>query len=283
MMHRLNVLFSLCAAIAAVPAESATLNSVKFNLRHGAMKAIAEKPQSSALRTIFEGEDWAPVVALPRRDDAPPLAATDATARAVMATGLPMVRVELEIQPLAGHRSFDTMSTRRGTLGWTVVNRGNPLGVGTTGTYGFRLAKAWRFTPFVSIDYNRIDSARYVDSASPRPFMVDNADTGFTGSMGATLSHRFGAERRFRALAFGAMIAATEAASRPQLREFGSAGARLVNALGHSGVEATWSEVGLGLDYRIAPRANLGGSVIQTIDRATGETMGAKLGLRIAL
>ncbi len=281
MMHRWIAVSALMAAFAGVPAQSATLSSVKFNLKHGAMKAIAQKP--SGLRTLFEGEDWAPVVALPRREDAPPLAATDATTRAVMATGHPMVRVDLEIQPLAGHRSFDTMATRRGTLGWTVTNRGNALGVGTTGTYGIRLARAWRFTPFVSIDYNRIDSARYVDTASPRPFMVDNADTGFTGSMGATLSHRFGAERRFRALAFGAMIAATDADARPAPREFGSVGARLINALGNSGVEAMWGEVGFGLDYRIAPRANLGGAVVQTIDRVTGEATAAKLGLRIAL
>jgi Autotransporter beta-domain len=280
MMHRWINCLVLTGAVAALPVQAATIHNVAFDLKRVSMKAAPQKVAPSGLNVIFDGEDWAPLVVTPLRGDDYALAATEATTHAVVATGLPMVRVDLELQALAGHRSFDTMTTRRGTLGLAVVHHGNALGIGTTGTYGIRLARAWRFTPFVSVDYNRIDSARFVDANSPRPFMRNNADTGFTGSAGATLSHRFGAERRFRAIAFGAMIAATDA---PRPREFGSIGARVINALRNSSIEAIREEVGLGLDYRLTPRASLSGAFVQTIDRTDGDATAAKFGLRVAL
>ena len=202
------------AALAGGSAHAATqsdvgMKIVKFDLKRGTTKAVPTKLRQFALREIFEGDSWEPVLPEPPRSDLPPVAATDATSRAVAATGYNMARVDLRVQAFAGYRSFDTITSRRATLGWAVTNSGNELGVGTTGTYGIRLAKAWRFTPFVSLDYNRVDSARYVDATSPRPYILDNADTGLTGTIGATVSHRFGAERRFRAMAFGALVAAT--------------------------------------------------------------------------
>jgi Autotransporter beta-domain len=282
MMVRWVSILLATAALAGGPVQGATVRNVKFDLKHSAMKADpAAMPVADLHAVFFDGDDWTPVVVEPVRGTALPMAASESMSRAVAMTGTPQVRIELNLQPLAGHRSFDTMSTRRATLGWVLTNNGNALGVGTTGTYGIRLAKAWRFTPFVSIDYNHIDSARYVDRASPRPYMVNNADTGFTGTMGATVSHRFGVERRFRAIAYGAMIAATDTGGPP--REFGSVGARLVDAVGNSGIEAMWEEVGMGVDYRLTPRARLSGALVQTIDRRDGEAMSAKFGLRIAM
>jgi hypothetical protein len=268
--------------IAGAPALCATVSNVKFDLRNSAMRADSAREPVADLRAVFfDGDDWAPIVVNPIRGDSLPLASSYATSRALAVTGQPQARVDLEFEALAGHRSFATMSTRRSVLGWKVTNNGNVLGVGTTGTYGIRLARAWRFTPFVSLDYNHVDSARYVDAANPRPYTGNNADTGFTGSMGATVSHRFGTERRFRAIAYGAMIAATDSAAQP--REFGSVGARLVHAIGNSAVEAMWEEVGMGLDYRLTPRARLSGAVVQTMDRRDGEATAAKVGLRIAM
>ena len=44
-----------------------------------------------------------------------------------------------------------------------------------------------------------------------------------------------------------------------------------------------WEEVGMGLDYRLTPRARLNGAVVQTLDRRDGEATAAKFGLRVAL
>lgn len=282
MMHRCITGLVLICAFAGEPVLGATVSNVKFDLKSSAMRADAGRGPTADLRAVFfDGDDWGPMVVEPIRRDTLPLASSYATSDAIAVTGRPQARVELELHALAGHRSFATMSMRRSVLGWKVTNSGNVLGVGTTGTYGIRLARAWRFTPFVSLDYNHIDSARYVDAANPRPYTGNNADTGFTGSIGATVSHRFGAERRFRAIAYGAMIAATDSAAAP--REFGSVGARLVHAIGNSAIDAMWEEVGMGIDYRLTPRARLNGAVVQTIDRGDGEATAAKFGIRLAL
>ena len=265
----------------ASPLSAATLNSVKFDLKRGAVKVVPHGAHDFSLRRVVEGDDWAPVLPDERRVDLPAVAATAATSRAVAISSPRSTPISLSLQALAGHRSFNTMRTRRSILGWSWTPSGNVLGVGLTGTYGVRIAKAWRFTPFISLDYNRIDSARYVDAASPNPYVTDNADTGLTGTAGAMLSHRFGAENRFRALAFGSVVAATSTGGPP--REFGSFGTRFVRAIGDSAIKATWEEVGVGLDYRLTPRALLSGAVIQTLDRLDGETMAAKFRLRVAL
>lgn len=268
-------------ALAVGSAQAATSANIKFDLKRGPIKIVPTEPQNYDLRVVFEGEDWVPTLPDSPRGDFSVSGPTAATARAVAVQVPRGTPVELSLLALAGHRSFDTIQRRRSTLGWSVTNTGNDLGVGMTGTYGIRLAKAWRMTPFVSLDYNRIDTARYIDANSPHPFTSDNGDTGMTGTIGAALSHRFGAEKKFRALAFGSMVAASSTGAPP--REFGSVGARLVNALGNSAVKAVWEETGFGLDYLLTPRARLNGAVVQTIDRLDGDTVAAKLGLRVAL
>lgn len=277
------MLFSAFAggSVCASPLTAATLNSVKFDLKRGTAKAAPHDARGFGLQMIFEGDDWEPVFPDETRFNRSVLTSTAATSRAVVISTPRGAPIGLDIQALAGHRSFNTMRIRRSTLGWSWTPSGNVLGVGMTGTYGVRIAKAWRFTPFVSLDYNRIDSARYIDAASPNPYVTDNADTGLTGTVGAALSHRFGAESRFRALAFGSVVAATSTGGPP--REFGSFGTRFVRAISDSGIKATWEEVGVGLDYRLTPRALLNGALIQTVDRQDGETTAAKLGLRIVL
>lgn len=267
--------------VCASPLGAATLNNVKFDLKRGTVKAAPHDSHGFGLRMIFERDDWEPVFPDEARFNRSVMASTAATSRAIAISTPRGAPISLEIEALAGHRSFNTMRTRRSILGWSWTPSGNVLGVGMTGTYGVQIAKAWRFTPFVSLDYNRIDSARYVDATSPNPYVTDNADTGLTGTVGAVVSHRFGTENRFRALAFGSVVAATSTGGRP--REFGSFGTRFVRAIGDSAIKATWEEVGLGLDYRLTPRALLNGAVIHTLGRQDGETMAAKLGLRIVL
>ncbi len=271
---------AVSALSVGVPAHAAP-SLVGFELqRHGGAAGPAEPPRSGLPATI-NGEDWSHAVAEPGRHEFLALAASDSTSIAVALSGQPQIRVELELQALAGHRSFDTMSTGHMPLGWKLSSNGNALGVGTTGSFGVRLSATTRLTPFVALDYNRIDSARYVNVGSPRPFTGNNADTGFTGTLGAVVSHRFGAERKLRAIAFGAIVAATSSGARP--REYGSVGARFADAIGNSDVDASWGEAGVGVNYRLTRNARLNGVLLQTINRMDGEAVAAKLGLQIVL
>jgi hypothetical protein len=280
MMFRWVTPFVLLGVLAGGCAHAAELSTVKFDLSRGALMATTTELRADDRRTIFDGEDWSPAPPEAIKADYPPNAATVATSRAVAVSMPGGVPVDLRIQALSGHRAFATLQARRATLGWNLTNSGNALGVGMTGTYGIRLTKGWRMTPFFSLDYNRVDSARYVDATGPNPYLYDNADSGLTGTIGTTISHRFGAEQRFRALAFGALVAA---GTQEAPREFGSLGARFVHAIGDSAIKSVWQEAGFGLDYRLTPKARLTGAVVQTLDRADGDTVAAKFGLRVAL
>ncbi len=279
-MRRWLAFAAVNALIVGAPAHAA-LTLFSFDLqRHAGRDGPAEVSRAD-LRATTNAEDGSRVVADPGRHHFLALAASDATSIAVALTAQPQSRVELELQALAGHRSFDTMSSRQPASGWTLSSNGNVLGVGTTGSFGVRLSGSWQVAPFMSLDYNHIDSARFVNTASPRPFTGNNADTGFAGTLGAVISHRFGAEQRFRLMAYGAMVAASSDGARPQ--EYGSVGARLVHAIGDSGIETMWKEAGLGLNYRLTSRARLDGTVLQTIDRRDGDNLAARLGLQIVL
>ncbi len=268
------------AVVVGAPALAAT-TPFSFDLQRHAGRDGPVAVSGGDLRATNRSEDWSRVVADPGRHRFPALAASDATSIAVALTAQPQSRVELDLQAMAGHRSFDTLSSRQPASGWTLSSNGNGLGVGTTGSFGLRLSGAWQIAPFISLDYNHIDTARFVNTTSPRPFSGNNADTGFAGTMGAVVSHRFGAEQRLRLMAYGAMVAASGNGARPQ--EFGSVGARLAHAIGDSGIETVWKETGVGLNYRLTSHARLDGVILQTIDRRDGDNLAAKLGLQIVL
>ena len=213
--------------------------------------------------------------------DVPQFAATEATRNAV-AISLPSMKpVLLRIQPLAGHRAFDSMRLRASILGWAVEVGNNILGVGVTGAYGVKIASNWRIAPFVSLDYNRIDSARYVDSTGPRPYVTNNADSGLNASAGALVSHRFRAVKKLRVIGYFAAIVGSDQARTPT--EAASAGARVIQSLGSSGPQSTWWEYGAGADYALSPSARIGAAVVENVDRAEGAaSFAAKLSARFA-
>ena len=210
--------------------------------------------------------------------DRPANAPTIATRDAMLVALRP---VELRIQALAGHRSFDTMRLRRAKLGWQMSTGSNALGIGMTGSYGIRIARGWRFTPFAALDYNRVDSARIVDANSPNPFVQDNADTGLTASAGATMSHRFRALPKLRIIGFGAVIAGADDTIAP--RDSASVASRVLQSLGSSGPDAIWYEVGGGADYTLSPTMRVGAGVVGTMNRASGEAIAGKVSIRIAM
>ena len=208
-------------------------------------------------------------------------ARTEATRDALL-IALPALRpVELRIEPLSGHRGFDTMRFRRATLGWRMTTGSNALGIGMTGSYGVRIARGWRFTPFAALDYNRIDSARIVDVASPNPFVQDNADAGLTATAGATVSHRIRAWPKLRFVGFGAMVAGSD--YMPSPRDAASVAARVIQSLGSSAPDSLWYEYGAGADYTLSPAARIGAGVVGTANRTTGDTIAGKVSIRVVM
>jgi Autotransporter beta-domain len=192
--------------------------------------------------------------------------------------GTPQTPIALEINALASHRSFEALTGRQmGPRSLSVTASNSILGVGTKVTYDVPLARGWGITPFVSLDYNRMDSGRTVNMHSPRPFVRDNADTGLTGSAGATLSHSFGAKSNIRIDGFGALIAATGSSERRG--EFATLGARVLGALHSDGIESMWAEFGIRARFTLARRWQVQGAVLHTEGAVNGSTSAEMISL----
>jgi Autotransporter beta-domain len=190
----------------------------------------------------------------------------------------------LQVHPLAGHRSFDAITTQDVTPYQLAITASNTvLGVGLSAAYAVpvswgKLAKGWTASPFVSVDYNRVDSARHVNTNSPKPFTNDNADTGLTGAAGATISYSLGSHARLRIDGFGAAIASTQGEASE--RDLSSASAQLESALHAHGFESVWIEYGARAHYRLNRQLNLEAAVVRTSGPVNGSATATMFGLR---
>ncbi len=190
----------------------------------------------------------------------------------------------LQIHPLAGHRSFDVMTSQDATPHQLAITASNTaLGVGLSAAYAVpvtwgRSAKGLTAVPFISMDYNRVDSARNVNTNSPKPYTNDNADTGLTGAAGATISYSMGSNSRLRVDGFGAAIASTQAEASE--RDLSSASAQLESALHAHGIESVWIEYGARAHFRINQRLNLEAAVMRTSGPVNGSATATMFGLR---
>lgn len=228
----------------------------------------------------LDGEEFAPLFPVDRAlGEQPVFAPTDATGVAMAARSFQQRPADLVFEPLAGHRAFDTMRRHRASEGWRLSPSNNTLGVGLTGSWGIDMGHNAVAMPFVSLDYDRIDTARFVNPGSPRPYIVDNADTGLTFTAGMQAAWRFGDGKRFRLGGYGALIAATGTGG--MAPDAASAGARIVQSLASSQLQPLYADVGASLTYAVTPRMRISGSFVQTLDRTAGDAMAMRLAFRM--
>jgi hypothetical protein len=187
-----------------------------------------------------------------------------------------MMPVSLRIEPMAGHLGLVSAQDAGGRLGITTVIANNVLGVGITQAYGVALGDRITASPFVALDYNRVDSTRYINLNSPRPFTNDNADTGLTATFGIAIRPTLGSVAR---LAPSVFIASVIGSDNTQFvpREASSVGARIVQSIGSNGPEVMWSEVGTGIDYRLSGTSLLRAALVQTIGHPNGDGITAQV------
>ncbi len=160
------------------------------------------------------------------------------------------VPTKLEIEALSGHRSFATQSLRERTGNRLTVDVSNTIfGVGTTLSFDAAVAGHVYASPFVSLDYNRVDTARTVNVRSPMPFARNNGDTGLAGSAGATVSYVFGAHQGLRLTGYGAVSAGSR--NQPFDDDSATVATRVVHALSKPAVNSVGVEIGVGTSYAL--------------------------------
>ena len=185
----------------------------------------------------------------------------------------------------AGSRSFDAAAFR--TLGGqaiTVDRSGSLFAVGGSASYDIALTDRLFLSPFVGVDYNKIDFAVALFNAGQPVGSQRQSSDGVTGSAGVNLSHLFANEAGSISLS-GAISTASNIAAVGQIGfgggvQTGGPRANLPRFADTPAQSGTWGEVGASLSLNASKAVAIDFSVIQTISFPFGDTTAGIAGVR---
>lgn len=200
------------------------------------------------------------------------------TTEATLAGGVSLGNLDLDAYALAGQRHFDARSFRGANGAMLALGgKGDVLGLGATATWNAPLGKGWFLSPFASLDFSRIDTARVLTPAMGAPVVREQREHGTTLSGGATFSRNFG---KSSAGLYAAAVHASNAAA--VNRAAGATAAqRVLGLLDAGGGKDGWAEYGALAALALSPRVSLDLSLVRTAGVRAGESTSGSAGLRV--
>lgn len=180
-----------------------------------------------------------------------------------------------------GTRRFDASSfrTQAGTP-ITVGRSGSLFGIGGSLSYDIAVADAVFVTPYVGVDYSKIDFAVALTGPNGRPVnSQQQSSDGVTGSAGVSISHVFANDGGSVALS-GTFNTASNIAAVAQVgagQRTAAGTPRLVDTLNVGG---SWGELAGSVSFNASKAIAVDLSVIQTLSFPFGDTTAGIVGLR---
>lgn len=207
-----------------------------------------------------------------------------ATTRLVrLSGGLALGDFTLEGYGTFGDRAFDARNVRRANN--TTINissSGSIAGGGASLTYDLALSERLFLSPYVAIDYSRITTARVVTGTGlANPLLLNESQSGVTGSGGATLQYVFGPKDRHLLAFTGSALTTSNDASVNRSNATGATGNAL-GVLNGNGVSDTWGEIALTGSFGLNDRLSFTVNAVRTLGFAIGDTTSISGGLRLA-
>ena len=181
-----------------------------------------------------------------------------------------------------GRRKFGAEAFRR-TNGTTinVTSNGKTSAVGVSLTYDVPLGQRGFFSPFASLDYSRVDTARAILAPVGGLITRKEKQDGATLTLGGTAQHMFGAEGRHSIGVYGAFVTSSNTTSYNRGTS-PVAAARLLGSLDVPGSKDSWAEYGATASLRVAKPLRLDLSVIRTAGFVGSESTSGSAGLRFS-
>lgn len=155
-----------------------------------------------------------------------------------------------------GQRRFEAESFERLGRTITIDSDGTSLATGGSLTYDFAAADGLFLSPYVAVDYDRIDIGRAVLLGNGNLQSLKSKEDGVTGTAGAILQKMFGPDGA-HALGFSAAFVATSNSASARSGSASNLLSRVVAARNQPGQSDEWAEVGataslaLGRDWRL--------------------------------
>ena len=201
------------------------------------------------------------------------------TRQITLSAGYAFGSVSLDIHGALGRRSFDTAAFARASgLTGTLASKGKSASIGASLTDDVPLGRSTFLSPFVSIDYNRVDVARAV-TLPARSFVLEQRAKGVTGAAGATLVQAFGRDDRHNVGVYAAAFATSNnAASAIGVGLNGAAPRSLTG----TGSKDLWLEAGPTASVALTTAIHLDLAATRTFGLKSGNGTTASAGLRIA-
>lgn len=189
--------------------------------------------------------------------------------------------VSLDAYVSLGQRRFEAESFQRLGRTITIDSDGRSFATGGSLTYDLAVAENIFVSPFVAVDYDRIDIARAVLLGNGNLQSIESKEDGVTGTAGVGIQKLFGPEAQH---AFG-LSAAFVATSNSASARSGSASnllSRVVAARNQPGQSDEWTEIGASASFAFASRWRLSFAVTRTLGFAGPEATSLSTGVSFA-
>ncbi len=172
-----------------------------------------------------------------------------------------------------GQRRFDPETLPGGRV--SINSDGSSFAVGGAVTYEAALSESIILSPFVAVDYDKVDIARAVILPGGDVRTVKSQEDGITGSFGASLQKLFGEH----SIGVNAAFVATSNSSASRSGTAGDTISRVVAARNVPGQSDEWAELGASASFAIADKWRLNLNANRTLGFAGPEATSLTAGL----
>lgn len=172
-----------------------------------------------------------------------------------------------------GQRRFDPETLPGGRV--TINSDGSSFAVGGALTYEASLSDSVILSPFVAVDYDKVDIGRAVLLPGGNGRTVKSQEDGVTGSVGASLQKLFGDH----SIGINAAFVATSNSSASRSGTAGDTISRVVAARNVPGQSDEWAEAGASASFAIADKWRLNLNANHTLGFAGPEATSLTAGL----
>jgi Autotransporter beta-domain len=168
-----------------------------------------------------------------------------------LSAGRSLGDISLDAYVSLGQRRFKPETLPGGRV--TINSDGGSFAVGGAMTYQAALADTLILSPFVAVDYDKIDIGRAVRLPGGDIRTVTSQEDGVTGSLGASLQKLLGEHN----IGVNAAFVATSNSSASRSGTAGDTISRIVAARNVPGQSDEWAELGASSSFAIAQRWRL--------------------------
>lgn len=172
-----------------------------------------------------------------------------------------------------GQRRFDLETLPGGRV--TINSDGSSFAVGGALTYEASLSDSVILSPFVAVDYDKVDIGRAVLLPGGNVRTVKSQEDGVTGSVGASLQKLFGDH----SIGINTAFVATSNSSASRSGTAGDTISRVVAARNVPGQSDEWAEAGASASFAIADKWRLNLNANHTLGFAGPEATSLTAGL----